>query len=142
MKSEARMSRSTNGNWRSWPLPGRNMNCSFTCRASRMTNWGIWPPVLFEARRQRLLRFSMVCRREPGWRWCPKDRTYSPGFQTKLRQCSCKARAVDYHQCRDLRNAKVAKLADAPDLGSGGATHGGSSPPFRTNNLQPIKELP
>jgi hypothetical protein len=27
----------------------------------------------------------------------------------------------------------VAKLADAPDLGSGGATHGGSSPPFRTN---------
>ena len=34
------------------------------------------------------------------------------------------------------RNAKVAKLADAPDLGSGGATHGGSSPPFRTNNLE------
>ncbi len=30
-------------------------------------------------------------------------------------------------------NAKVAKLADAPDLGSGGATRGGSSPPFRTN---------
>jgi hypothetical protein len=43
---------------------------------------------------------------------------------------------------RDERNAKVAKLADAPDLGSGGATHGGSSPPFRTNNLQPIPELP
>ena len=32
--------------------------------------------------------------------------------------------------------AKVAELADAPDLGSGGETHGGSSPPFRTNNLQ------
>src|SRR5215470_3572637 len=28
--------------------------------------------------------------------------------------------------------AKVAELADAPDLGSGGETHGGSSPPFRT----------
>jgi hypothetical protein len=27
----------------------------------------------------------------------------------------------------------VAKLADAPDLGSGGAILGGSSPPFRTN---------
>jgi hypothetical protein len=29
--------------------------------------------------------------------------------------------------------AKVAELADAPDLGSGGETRGGSSPPFRTN---------
>ena len=28
--------------------------------------------------------------------------------------------------------AKVAELADAPDLGSGGETRGGSSPPFRT----------
>ena|SRR5271166_2387436 len=36
------------------------------------------------------------------------------------------------------RNAKVAELADAPDLGSGGETRGGSSPPFRTNNLQGI----
>jgi hypothetical protein len=39
-----------------------------------------------------------------------------------------------------LPKAKVAKLADAPDLGSGGATRGGSSPPFRTNNLGPILE--
>ena len=31
-----------------------------------------------------------------------------------------------------VRRAKVAELADAPDLGSGGETHGGSSPPFRT----------
>ena len=31
------------------------------------------------------------------------------------------------------KSAKVAELADAPDLGSGGATRGGSSPPFRTN---------
>jgi hypothetical protein len=30
-------------------------------------------------------------------------------------------------------DAKVAELADAPDLGSGGETRGGSSPPFRTN---------
>ncbi len=33
-------------------------------------------------------------------------------------------------------SAKVAELADAPDLGSGGETHEGSSPSFRTNNLQ------
>src|SRR5260221_240958 len=29
--------------------------------------------------------------------------------------------------------AKVAELADAPDLGSGAVRRGGSSPPFRTN---------
>ena len=34
----------------------------------------------------------------------------------------------------------MAELADAPDLGSGGETHGGSSPPFRTN--RPFKNLP
>jgi hypothetical protein len=33
---------------------------------------------------------------------------------------------------RSHAGAKVAELADAPDLGSGGVTHGGSSPPFRT----------
>jgi hypothetical protein len=33
-------------------------------------------------------------------------------------------------------SAKVAELADAPDLGSGGETHEGSSPSFRTNNLR------
>ena len=31
----------------------------------------------------------------------------------------------------------MAELADAPDLGSGPARGGGSSPPFRTNNLAP-----
>ena len=31
--------------------------------------------------------------------------------------------------------ARVAELADAPDLGSGGETRGGSSPPFRTSFL-------
>src|ERR1017187_9688184 len=31
--------------------------------------------------------------------------------------------------------ARVAEWADAPDLGSGGETRGGSSPPFRTSNL-------
>ena len=37
--------------------------------------------------------------------------------------------------CWRLRSfAKVAELADAPDLGSGGETRGGSSPPFRTKN--------
>jgi hypothetical protein len=30
--------------------------------------------------------------------------------------------------------AKVAELADAPDLGSGTERCGGSSPPFRTND--------
>src|SRR3989442_9896525 len=34
------------------------------------------------------------------------------------------------------RRAKVAELADAPDLGSGGGTRGGSRPPFRTIKLQ------
>ncbi len=33
-------------------------------------------------------------------------------------------------------NAEVAKLADAPDLGSGAARHGGSSPLFRTTILK------
>jgi hypothetical protein len=33
---------------------------------------------------------------------------------------------------KKLENAGVAKLADAPDLGSGGAIHGGSSPFART----------
>src|SRR6185436_4832158 len=31
-----------------------------------------------------------------------------------------------------FKNAKVAELADAPDLGSGTERCGGSSPPFRT----------
>ena len=44
------------------------------------------------------------------------------------------------HLLADQRCAKVAKLADAPDLGSGGATRGGSSPPFRTNILR--KKVP
>ena len=35
----------------------------------------------------------------------------------------------------EFKGAKVAKLADAPDLGSGGETHGGSTPPFRTKLL-------
>ncbi len=38
--------------------------------------------------------------------------------------------------CEDLlQHARVAELADAPDLGSGGETHGGSSPPFRTKGF-------
>jgi hypothetical protein len=38
-------------------------------------------------------------------------------------------------QYKLLTRAKVAELADAPDLGSGAARRGGSSPPFRTNNV-------
>src|ERR1700742_2073395 len=41
---------------------------------------------------------------------------------------------INYHE-KTACYAKVAKLADAPDLGSGGATRGGSSPPFRTNYI-------
>jgi hypothetical protein len=37
--------------------------------------------------------------------------------------------------------AKVAELADAPDLGSGPARGGGSSPPFRTKHLLNLKGL-
>jgi hypothetical protein len=43
-------------------------------------------------------------------------------------------------------HAKVAELADAPDLGSGGATHGGSTPPFRTilslRRINTIRRIP
>ena len=35
-----------------------------------------------------------------------------------------------------MKAAKVAELADAPDLGSGGATHEGSNPSFRTDRLE------
>lgn len=34
--------------------------------------------------------------------------------------------------CRPLYNAGVVKLVDIPDLGSGAARHGGSSPSART----------
>jgi hypothetical protein len=37
--------------------------------------------------------------------------------------------------------AKVAELADAPDLGSGPARGGGSSPPFRTKHLLKLIQL-
>src|ERR1700722_9391429 len=55
-----------------------------------------------------------------------------------LVDASAKAHQLSLIQSQGLSeqgNAKVAKLADAPDLGSGGATHGGSSPPFRTNRF-------
>ena len=38
-----------------------------------------------------------------------------------------------------LRNAGVAKLADAPDLGSGALRRGGSSPFSRTNFIAPLE---
>ena len=41
-----------------------------------------------------------------------------------------------YNEVRTIWPAKVAELADAPDLGSGGETRGGSSPPFRTIRSQ------
>jgi hypothetical protein len=42
--------------------------------------------------------------------------------------------SLDRRSCDSLimKRAKVAELADAPDLGSGGATHEGSTPSFRT----------
>jgi|HubBroStandDraft_5_1064220.scaffolds.fasta_scaffold388452_2 hypothetical protein len=58
-------------------------------------------------------------------------------FSTLADACA-KAHQLSLIQSQGLSeqgNAKVAKLADAPDLGSGGATHGGSSPPFRTNRF-------
>ena len=39
------------------------------------------------------------------------------------------------------QDAKVAELADAPDLGSGGETHGGSSPSFRTSRHREVPRL-
>ena len=46
--------------------------------------------------------------------------------------------AQDIYILHVTQSARVAELADAPDLGSGGETRGGSSPPFRTNNLYGI----
>src|SRR5262245_14916230 len=44
--------------------------------------------------------------------------------------------------CANLpADAKVAELADAPDLGSGGATHEGSTPSFRTTTPAPPRGL-
>ena len=39
------------------------------------------------------------------------------------------------------RVAKVAELADAPDLGSGTERCGGSSPPFRTKQAETWQDL-
>ncbi len=36
---------------------------------------------------------------------------------------------------KKVLNADVAELADAPDLGSGAARRGGSSPPWLTNRI-------
>jgi hypothetical protein len=47
----------------------------------------------------------------------------------------CSATLSDL-QSASYTHAKVAKLADAPDLGSGGAIRGGSSPPFRTISIE------
>ena len=69
----------------------------------------------------------------------PELRVFAPMalFSTLADACA-KAHQLSLIQSQGLSeqgNAKVAKLADAPDLGSGGATHGGSSPPFRTNRF-------
>ena len=45
--------------------------------------------------------------------------------------------ASRYNEFGLIGTAKVAELADAPDLGSGGETRGGSSPPFRTISINP-----
>ncbi len=42
----------------------------------------------------------------------------------------------------DNKGAKVAELADAPDLGSGAARRGGSSPPFRTKSPSKLLKKP
>ena len=42
---------------------------------------------------------------------------------------------VDSVETRQSTSAKVAELADAPDLGSGTERCGGSSPPFRTKRI-------
>ena len=41
---------------------------------------------------------------------------------------------------RKNAQAEMAKLADAPDLGSGAARHGGSSPLFRTTQITPSNQ--
>ncbi len=50
----------------------------------------------------------------------------------------------DFFACMGLcrhYTARVAELADAPDLGSGGGSHGGSSPPSRTKQYREAGKL-
>jgi len=70
------------------------------------------------------------------------DRLVSPSEQLVTKSVTDKrARKRVVRKSKKINGAKVAELADAPDLGSGGETHEGSSPSFRTNNLRPIPEL-
>src|SRR5438067_12283444 len=57
------------------------------------------------------------------------------GTQRKMRPYPARYRSRFCNQsppCYNFSSAKVAELADAPDLGSGTERCGGSSPPFRT----------
>ena len=50
-------------------------------------------------------------------------------------------RSANLKLVRICNHAKVAELADAPDLGSGTARCGGSSPPFRTKINSDLKGI-
>ena len=57
--------------------------------------------------------------------------------------CSTNAKSKSSKPPKPLidRNARVAKLADAPDLGSGAARHGGSSPSARTMKIPALSGI-
>ena len=74
-------------------------------------------------------------RSAPGTKaWRSNGRTKRPGLWMRERR-----RLNGRIGCRC---AKVAELADAPDLGSGPARGGGSNPPFRTTSVRLSPWLP
>ena len=57
----------------------------------------------------------------------------APKVSDESEERSCQENSLNVRMVRTC--AKVAELADAPDLGSGPARGGGSNPPFRTSAL-------
>ena len=51
--------------------------------------------------------------------------------------CGTKCRKFEsFLAPQKIQYADMVELVDTPDLGSGGASHGGSSPSIRTNKIQ------
>ena len=79
-------------------------------------------------------RFRVSLRRDRCQRWTTMGRAKSSGNEWETGNSGIPSILI-WHEY-----ARVAELADAPDLGSGGETRGGSSPPFRTNSANPLRQ--
>ena len=62
-------------------------------------------------------------------------------FSQKMKILYDRTRLYFFKAYNDCRFADVVELVDTPDLGSGAARRGGSSPFIRTNNLSLILNL-